>query len=82
MHGKFDQKSRVAKANSGKPMSGRSKLHDLTVQLSAEAEEKLQMLRLRSLDGCGQMPNVSEVIERLIDDALKNEPQLPYPKIS
>jgi hypothetical protein len=82
MSSKLERNSRVAKSNSAKPMSRSSKLQGLTLKLSAEAKEKLQKLRLKSLDGRGQMPNVSEVIERLINDALKDEPQLPYPNIS
>jgi hypothetical protein len=51
----------------------------LKLRLSAQAEEDLEKLRLKSLDQRGEMPNVSELIERLIKKALKNEPELPYP---
>lgn len=71
-------KMRVSREYSERPTSGKAKLTRLTLQLSAEAKEKLQKLRLRSLDGSGQMPDVSEVIERLIHGA--HQPEMPYPK--
>lgn len=73
-------KMRVSREYSERPTSGKAKLTRLTLQLSAEAKEKLQKLRLRSLNGSGQMPDVSEVIERLIHGALKYQSEMPYPK--
>jgi hypothetical protein len=52
----------------------------LTLELSPEAGDKLQRLRLSSLDQRGEMPDVSEVIERLIENAARNTPETPYPK--
>jgi hypothetical protein len=51
-----------------------------TLQLSAQAHAKLEKLCLRSLDGHGRMPDMSQVVERLIDNALKHEPEMPYPR--
>jgi hypothetical protein len=48
-------------------------------QTEAAVERSSRKLRLKSLDQRGEMPNVSELIERLIKKALKNEPELPYP---
>jgi hypothetical protein len=78
---KSSSKTRPAGYRPDKRLSGRTKLTGLTLYLSAEAREKLQKLRFKSLDGRGQMPNASEVIERLINEAVKNEPEMPYPKI-
>ena len=74
MHNRTDTKMRADKPRCHK--NGKS---EVKLQLSAQAEENLEKLRLKSLDQRGEMPNVSELIERLINQALKNEPELPYP---
>jgi hypothetical protein len=80
MRKKSANQMRATKSYSENAISAKSKFTGITLQLSSEAKEKLQKLRLKSLDGRGQMPNVSEVVERLINNALKNEPEMPYPK--
>ncbi len=74
-------KMRANRSPSERAMLGKAKITGVTLHLSAEAKEKLQKLRFRSLDARGQMPDVSEVIERLIHGALKNESKMPYPKV-
>jgi len=74
MHSRPDSKMRADKPRCHK--NGNSKVK---LQLSAQAEENLEKLRLKSLNQRGEMPNVSELIERLINKALKNERELPYP---
>jgi hypothetical protein len=52
----------------------------LTIQLSRAAKNKLEELRLRSLDKRGRKPSASEVIEALVNAALADE-KVPYPAL-
>jgi hypothetical protein len=50
----------------------------VTIRLSREAKNRLEELRLRSLDKRGRTPSTSEIIEALVSAALANE-KVPYP---
>jgi hypothetical protein len=80
MRNKSASNTRVNKSSVIDTSSGKAQRTQLRLELSPEAREKLQRLQLNSLDQRGAMPDVSEVIERLIENALKNAPEIPYPK--
>jgi hypothetical protein len=50
----------------------------LAIRLSPEAKRDLEELRVRSLDKHGRKPTPSQVVENLIESALRNE-TIPYP---
>ncbi|HWO42027.1 MAG TPA: hypothetical protein VNO43_09510 [Candidatus Eisenbacteria bacterium] len=58
--------------------SKRVQEHKLTIFLSEEAKENLELLRLKSLDRRGRKPTGSEIIEDLLLAALEGE-KVPYP---
>jgi len=58
--------------------SKRAQEHKLTICLSAEAMENLELLRLKSLDRQGRKPSGSEIIEDLLLAAVERE-KVPYP---
>ena len=51
----------------------------LVLRLSRRAKDNLQILQLKFLDRRGRQPNASEIIEKLINDAARSEPDVPYP---
>ncbi|HEU4344828.1 MAG TPA: hypothetical protein VFU31_25035 [Candidatus Binatia bacterium] len=50
----------------------------MAIRLSADAKRDLEELRVRSLDKDGRKPTPSQIVERLIETALRNE-TVPYP---
>jgi hypothetical protein len=51
----------------------------LTVYLSDEASDNLELLKFKKLDRSGRKPTGSRIIEGLLKTALKNESIPPYP---
>ncbi|MGH7827996.1 MAG: hypothetical protein ACREQ7_22815 [Candidatus Binatia bacterium] len=50
----------------------------ITIYLSSEAKKSLEFLRLKSLDKQGRKPSGSQIIENLLQAAVKHE-KVPYP---
>jgi hypothetical protein len=81
MSSDFDDKQAVVLASSPtkRQLAARSRRTKLILHLSREAKQNLEKLRLKSLDKRGRKPGESQIIEELINTALKNEPEAPYP---
>jgi hypothetical protein len=50
----------------------------IAIHLSGEAKKNLEFLRLKLLDKQGRKPSPSQVIERLLNNAVADE-KVPYP---
>jgi hypothetical protein len=80
MRKKSTSNTRVTRSSPIDATPGKARGTRLTLELSPEAGEKLQRLLLNSLNQRGEMPDVAEVIERLIENASRNVPETPYPE--
>ncbi|HEX9446072.1 MAG TPA: hypothetical protein VGA73_18275 [Candidatus Binatia bacterium] len=56
-----------------------SKLVKMTIYLTPEAQERLEHLQFKLLDGAGNKPSGSEIVECLLRTAVKKEKLPLYP---